>query len=275
MMAGFLALISNPDLETLRCPLFHFRLRHNVFARHANLIFPFMVAGVLINHRMMRILFGVLVLFSVLVLLLNISRGGWVALFTTIALWIVFLVKKDKKFLPPVAIGCFSVLLLLSSLWFFSPVFKARAISTLEHAKTLTGRTRIWPIYIAAIKESPVVGWGYGIKITPLVVAKGTFEGAKKNQKEYLSDLKAHNLVLDIFFHQGLIGLFFFSLFFGTILFYIVKTVWFTGEGKERLFFYAILCSFVSVFMVHGLIEVISFKLIGFIAGLTAGESTW
>lgn len=55
----------------------------------------------------------------------------------------------------------------------------------------------------------------------------------------------------------------------------VFKTVWFTGEDNERLFFYAILCSFVSVFIVHGLIEVISFKLIGFIAGLTAGELKW
>ncbi len=276
VLVGFIAIIisnPNPNMRYLKFPLFNFRLHYNNFPWYVNLIFPFMVAGVLIHHRLRtRMLFGGLVLFSALVLLLNISRGGWVSLFTTIVLWLVFLVKKDKKFLPPAAIGCLLVFILLTCLWFFSPVFKARAISTGEDAKTITNRSMIWSAYIETIKKSPVVGWGYGKKIKPSVVAKGPSDGTKKNKGEpWWNRKNAHNLILEILFHQGLIGLLFFALFAGTTVFYMVKTIWFTGEAKEQLFFYAALCSFVSVFMVHGLIEIISFPLLACLASLSTG----
>lgn len=272
-IAGFSSLLfSGGDVRSrdiLELKILKFRLHHNEFGMLINLMLSFVIAGILISNNLSKkIMFFALVVFSIVIALMNISRGGWIGLTIIIMLWSFFVIKKSKKYgmvLFVLSVLAFSVM----TLWFSSSVFRERVLSTAEHARTVTGRTKIWSIYIEGIKKSPIVGWGYGNRIAwykePLIVDEK--QGFVLKQ---IGGLHAHNMVLDIFFDQGIIGLSFFLVLMGVIFYYIIVGLKSRDEYR-RILSFALLCSFVSVFVVHGLIETIPFKLIAVLSAITAG----
>ena len=271
---GFLAilttvgsLVSVDELKVLQFDgkLFHFTAHHNIFARKVELIFPFMVTGVLVASGIkQKIVFFFLSFFSAGVMFLNISRGGWACISVILILWGLLYLVKYRKYISSVGITLIFGLIIIV-VWIFYPPFKVRTLSTQEEASTLTNRTKIWSEYITAIKKSPLVGWGYGSKITPARV-KG-----ESTAKKCFANFGPHNLGLGILFYQGIIGLIFFSLLVGITFVYILKGFFHSPTEELKLLYYACFCSFTAVILLHGLIEFISFKYLSFLSGLAGG----
>jgi O-antigen ligase len=274
-VSGFVALmlagenISSRDILNLKS--IKFRIHHNEFAMIANLMLPFVIFNLIsANTLFKKYIFLGIAAFSVIVIFMNISRGGWVAMIVIFLLWIFLIIKRYKKFRLALFASAL-IIISVAGLWITSHPFRERVKSTLEHAKTITGRTHIWSIYIEGIKQSPITGWGYGNKIawykSPIVL-----DGKEKEKivRKEITGFHAHNMILDVFFDQGIIGLIFFLILIGINLFYIIRTLQIEKEYYKLLSF-TMLTVFVGVFIIHGLIESIPFKLIAIVSGLVGG----
>lgn len=254
------------DLKSLK-----FRLHHNEFGMLVNLMVSFVILGLLTERMMVKkIIFSGMVIFSAVVIFMNISRGGWIGFVAIMFMWTIFIINKYRKYW----LALFGIAIILScifSLWLFSPTFKERVKSTVEHAKTVTGRTRIWSIYIEGIKRSPITGWGYGKEIVwydkPRIVGQ---QIDKRFVIKEIGGFHAHNVFVDVLFDQGIIGFFFFTSLIATSVFYMIKGLSCKNE-YYRILSFALLCSFTGVFLIHGLIEAVPFKLLAIISGLTSG----
>ena len=274
-VSGFVALIvadeSIASRDILNIKSIKFRIHHNEFAIIANLMLPFVIFNLIsANTLFKKSIFLGIAAFSVIVIFMNISRGGWVALIVIFFMWIFFIIRRYKK----IRLALFASALIIISvagLWIISHPFRERVKSTVEHAKTITGRTHIWSIYIEGIKQSPITGWGYGNKIawykSPIVL-----DGKEKKEivwKE-IGGFHAHNMILDVFFDQGITGLILFLILMGLNLFYIIRTFRIEDE-YYRLLSFAMFTGFIGVFIIHGFIESIPFKLIAIMSGLVGG----
>jgi len=96
----------------------------------------------------------------------------------------------------------------------------------------------------------------------------------KRNREEVFSRLwpHSHNIILDVLFHQGAVGLAAFLSFPGVIFMSIVRTLKNTRITEyDRSLCYAVLCSVLSVFAIQGLIEVIPFTLLCLLVGILSG----
>jgi len=160
-------------------------------------------------------------------------------------------------------------MVLFFALWVSVPAFRDRIIQTPQAIETVQERTQIWSRTIHAIEGSPLVGWGYGNKISwdgqPVMLYKET-------EKELIFKLgpHAHNIILQVFFHQGLVGLLFFLWFMITGFLSVISALKSSDESL-KLFYFAVFSVFVGVFMIHGFIEVIPFVLICLIMGFFSG----
>lgn len=193
------------------------------------------------------------------------------SLIMTFFLWSVYLVKGSRRFLASWVMFWLGLSIIILMLWVVSPSFKARVFSTTEDIKSITGRTSIWERNIKAIKNSPIVGWGYGNRIVwdekPFVVRKG--EG-----KDIFSRIgaHAHSMVLHILFHQGIVGFLFFMYLMLVSFISIGSAIKRSNcNNREQKLYYAVLCVFISVFIIHGSIEVIPFNLICLMLGFFSG----
>jgi hypothetical protein len=69
-------------------------------------------------------------------------------------------------------------------------------------------------------------------------------------------------------YHQGIIGLFFFSVFMGAGFLLALRGV----KSETDPLFFSVACVFVGVFFLHGIIEIVYFTWICFISGFLSGR---
>jgi O-antigen ligase len=267
-------LFSSPDhlSPNINKGLIKIRMHHNSFAWTVNLLFTFSVAYLALirkEKKLVSLIIALVIILSIVAVLLSLSRGGWFSLMLTIFLWIVFFNMTKFALYKSIFVFFFFVIVLFFALWVSVPAFRNRIIQTPQAIETVQERTQIWIRTIKAIKESPLVGWGYGNKISwdgrPVMLYKET-------EKELFFKLgpHAHNIILHVFFHQGLVGLLFFLWFMITGFLSVIRALKSCNE-MLKLFYFAVFSVFVSVFMIHGLIEVIPFVLICLIMGFFSG----
>ena len=267
-------LFSSPDhlSPNINKGLISMRMHHNIFAWTVNLLLTFSVAYLALirkEKKVVRLIIALVIILSIVAVLLSLSRGGWFSLMLIALLWIVFFSTRKFALYKSIFVFFFFVIVLFLALWVSSPAFKNRIIQTPQALETVQERTQIWKRTINAIKESPLAGWGYGNKISwdgqPVMMNKET-------EKELISKLgpHEHNIILHVFFHQGLVGLLFFLWFMITGFLTVIRALKSCNE-RLKLFYFAVFSAFVGVFMIHGLIEVIPFVLICLIMGFFRG----
>jgi O-antigen ligase len=236
--------------------LIKIRMHHNIFAWTVNLLLSFSVAYLALIRKEKKVAYliiALIIILSIFAVVLSLSRGGWLSLMVISILWVVFFSGRKFALYKGVCAFFFSFIVLFSVFWVAVPAFRNRIIETPQTIGTVQDRTQIWARTINAIKESPLVGWGYGNKISwdiqPVMMYK-------ENEKELIFKLgpHAHNIVLQVLFHQGLAGCFF-LWFMITGFLSVIRALKICNE-RLKLFCYAVFCVFVSIFLIHGLIEV-------------------
>ncbi|MGE5894288.1 MAG: O-antigen ligase family protein [bacterium] len=252
-----------------------FKMHHNGFAMIINILLPVAVAYCMRlddEQRVQRYSVLMVILLSGLAVFLSLSRGGWASLFATSFLWLLMMrrrMKLQRGLLLRFGLVAFVFIVLL---WIGVPDIRERVFVTADHAKTLNSRTQIWERHVSAIEQSPLFGWGYGDNI----LWDGKPFTVNRENKTYFFDslgYHAHNMILQVLYHQGIIGLVFFGSFLGAGFWSLLKALRAVRDDlRNRVFLYAFFCMFISVFVIHGLIEIVYFTwiclCIGFLMGL-------
>ena len=140
---------------------------------------------------------------------------------------------------------------------------KHRSLSNLE-TFSKNERWLIWEGTLHIIKERPITGYGYGWKKMALVAKDSKFQDYWKQHHPYIYSyyvkeasssygrVNPHNLILQIVFEIGLIGLIFFLWLWTTVILKILKTVSVKEQSDGKTF---ALCS-LGVIVSYALINI-------------------
>ena len=179
-------------------------------------------------------------------------------------LLILFLSKKYKLLVTAVIIFAF---------FYVSIVFPAKSdtlsqskYQSLSDLETFSKNERwlLWEGTIHIIKERPITGYGYGWKKMAFVIDdlklmeywKRDFPDIYgfmfKPDKNRYGNINPHNLLLQIVFEIGLIGLIFFLWLWTTVILKVLKTVSVKGQSDGKTF---VLCS-LGVIVSYALINI-------------------
>lgn len=182
-----------------------------------------------------------LFLFFSVVLLLNGTRGAWIACFIAFLFLGIWAAKKSKKSL----ITSVLFLSLICATIFFSPRFSDRALSVTSTSLTSnTERILMWKSATQMFLDHPFLGVGLGNykeKYQNNYIA----EEAKERKQEH-----AHSNIFQMLGENGIVGLAAFSIFFLVLL---VKSL--ISSFKTNNLFSAILFATTLSLFVQGLTE--------------------
>lgn len=210
VVAAYPSLLVNVQGTTLMRAAAFFPDPH-IFAFYVGMLAPLSLALGLAETGPKRKLFfaacGVLLAAD----FLSFSRGGYVGLILG-GLWFTLLFFKKWPFAPRKALIAFCVFILVALGLFFSPVSHRFVSSFSSSDSSSTERLRLWQEALHHIAEKPFLGTGLGNY--PLLV---------KPNAALREPIYAHNLLLDIAVEVGLVGLFLFIGFLGTVLWRLGK----------------------------------------------------
>jgi O-antigen ligase len=251
-----------PNLPELK-----FTMHHNLFAMAINILMPFSMAFLLLtDDPRWRRLFGTLVFFSIVSVLLSLSRGGWLSLLVTTAC-IAGLLRHRFRISKKIAMSAAAGIALLAVIAFLVPTVKGRILKTSQDIGTVSDRMQIWMHNAEAVRHSPFTGWGYGDKIAwdgaPLLLERDTPKQLPENLR-----LGSHNTFLHILFHQGTIGL---AAYLVLLLGGILSAARAVRQPGIRTTAAAICGIIAGTFLVHAMIEIVPFRFICIILGILAG----
>ena len=200
---GFYSYLTHNNLLLLKPHTELMHAWHNRFARYLCLTMPFAMALLLTSKNKINMagLFS-LIIFGSLSVILSTSRGGMFALALIVAVWILFLYKKDVfNFRKIILISLAALVTVFFIGLYTSPALKTRLSSIPTDMKTVNNRLDSWNKALESIKQRPVLGWGYG---------RGIFhreEPYLKTTDKSLPKTGPENTFIQVLFHQGLAGL--------------------------------------------------------------------
>ena len=254
-------LVHSIDVLKPDTPLMH--SWHNKFARYLCALLPFAFIVYFIWKRIwLKIFLIISLIYSVVALILSTSRGGYIAFFSMICVWAVYL-SREKGFSLKKAFSIIfvSVFLVGTLSWvFFSPVRERMSLLP-EQLSTINKRMDAWLPGLYAFRERPVFGWGYGERIfhqdepfkgTPYKKAPltETYQGSGVYEP-----IGPHNTFLKILFHQGLVG---FLPYVALILFAIWDFWRKTGPRSKLKSYFLVSCVSVLIgnYILHSMLAV-------------------
>ncbi|HDZ62858.1 MAG TPA: O-antigen ligase family protein [Nitrospirae bacterium] len=229
------------------------------YANKTTFYLPFIAAWLIsINELSYKKRIGTITLFagSVLCYIYD-ARTALLAI--TIAFFVILLLSKKYKIVIVfiiAAILCVSIMVNSKDDRFtrYTSLIKAETYITDEWSG-LNGRLGIWQVTLSVIKERPLIGYGYGWKKIAWVLKEmidaddkfwdGTFPSAYRyfveGTKLSYGRVNPHNLLLQIVFEIGLVGLVLFLWLWSTLIMKIVNTIKSAGTTEAKNF---MLCSF-------------------------------
>jgi len=252
-----------------------FKMHFNGFAMLVNMYIPLMIASLVqarADEKRKKAPIIILLALSVVAVFLSLSRGGWAVLIITFMLWAFYLGKNMKHVLTLLVYSGIITILLMVAVWVAVPSFRLTIAQTGEQLRTVNERTIIWHRVVRAIEASPLYGWGLGDRIVwdekPYVI--------KEEEKKLVFDkvgYHSHNMILHVLYHQGIIGFFSFGLFMGVSFLSALRGIKRSrGNAADQAFFFSVVCVFISLFFLHGMIEIVYFTWICFIVGFLSGR---
>ncbi|MDI6744522.1 MAG: O-antigen ligase family protein [Thermodesulfovibrionales bacterium] len=175
---------------------------------------------------------------------------------------ILFLSKKYRLLVTAVII----ILTFCASTFFLSKSDTLSKYKSLSDLETFSKNERwlLWEGTLHIIKERPITGYGYGWKKIALIAKDSKFQEYWKQHHPYIYSYYAkdasssygrvnpHNLILQIVFEIGLIGLILFLWLWTTIILKILKTASVKGQSDGKTF---ALCS-LGVLVSYALINI-------------------
>lgn len=229
---------------------------HSRFAVDLNTLIPFTFILLLITKDIrLKFMFLITIIAAIFALILSTSRGGAVAFLSMTIVWAIYISRKYRISLRLLIAGSILVMFLSGVVSYYSfPGIRERILRTSEDITTLTERTEIWAPLISAALDRPLFGWGYGSEIfkidkpfenTPYKVAPVNHDPAYRNP---------HNPFLRVFFHQGIVGLIFYTL----LLITATGAIWrdaFNADGFKSYILIACAGILIGTYFVNAIVE--------------------
>ncbi|HDZ61933.1 MAG TPA: O-antigen ligase family protein [Nitrospirae bacterium] len=134
----------------------------------------------------------------------------------------------------------------------------------LKKSGGFTNRVPLWKAAIDVIKDRPVLGYGWGMKKYARIISDDKYLSRWKTDEpkvyEIYSEYRGkyvppHNLVLELTFQSGIIGLISFTVFFAVYLFYIIKTAIISRSDEDRNFSVMIVLGIIFSFMIANIMS--------------------
>lgn len=214
---------------------------------------PFAVTKILTtNNRVMRAIWAVYGLALVANLLLTLSRGAWVGLFSAFGIMILLLLKHydmlswsalkmwwhvrssfQKYLLSGSVLSLVVVILIAGGLLINSFSLQGRRPEL---------RTRLWNSAISQFSEKPMTGQGF--------YTFGRDYGLSISIPPEQSHSHAHSLPLNILAEMGIIGFIVFCLTIGWMIRLIIKC-WNSIEGDERILWITAIATLTGFLVQH------------------------
>ncbi len=230
---------------------------HTKFAAYVNTYLP--IACILFfiwNKTGPKVILTASVVVSVIALVLSTSRGGYLAFFVIVLVWLLYLSrKKGHKLKMTVALFMIILVIFGTASYLFSPRLRERISQTPEEIYTANARTDLWKAAIYAFRERPLTGWGYGanIYLRDEPYRDTPYKKSPQNEKDQ------HNMFIKILFHEGIIGIVPFVLLIMTA----IKVFWreaFRANGIKSYMLMACASIFIGNYVVQAMLETL-FKL--------------
>ncbi len=210
------------------------------FITYVSCVFKFKIK----MQTYLKYIFLSVALTSIILVLLTLTRGVWIAAAVGISMT-AFLIPK-KVFIYTVLCTVF----IFTVYSFLNANFKQRVYSEDASSKISNSqRINIWTANLKMLKDFPILGVGYSqnnLRLTEY------YDKLNIPQTELKSH--AHNQYLHMASGTGLIGLFFFLIFIGFI-FYQAIQVYFKADNQHTKIIYLSLTSAFICFIVAGLTE--------------------
>lgn len=203
--------------------------------------------------RKLKLVTGILIYLSLLLILMTEVRAGWLGLIVTLIFLVIFLKKEIKIFL-------FILPLMVGSLFiidhFQLAIDKNKMTALKEEVKSVAQRgehnipaanikwrLNIWRQTGEEILEHPIFGWGFGIQVNYKVWGKEL--SWLKAMGASTGILPAHNHVLAVTYKMGLVGLALFLFINFRVFFYGLCYIKKCQPGLNRRFLIASLAGLV------------------------------
>lgn len=182
--------------------------------------FPFFLFFIRQTHsKFWKTVTGITGLWVFIVIMLTKSRASWIALCVGVA---VFYFPGIVRFIKAIRRKTLLMLAVILSI-----VFCFTMIQLINmNQESVKGRILVWQVAYDMIKNSPIIGIGYGNFAVQYLDYQGNFLTQAENHF-YLNnagDLKqAHNEYIEVFAETGLIGLVFFAFIIHNFIFTGIK----------------------------------------------------
>jgi len=256
VFAGYYSYIFH-DIPMLKPDTAWVHAWHTKFAAYVNTYLP--LTGVLFfmwDKTGAKVMLGGTVVVSVLALILSTSRGGYLAFFIILIVWLLYLSKK-KGYNMKGAVAVFIIIFLIigAASYMFSPRVRERISQTPEEIYTANARTDLWRAALYAFRERPLTGWGYGANI--FLRDEPYRDTPYKKSPQHEKD--QHNMFIKILFHEGIVGIVPFVL----LIMAAIRTFWkeaFSSSGIKSYMLLACASIFIGNYVVQAMLETL-FKL--------------
>jgi O-antigen ligase len=236
---------------------------HNKFARYLCNGLPFVaVLALTVRYRRVRGVLWLLGTTALVSVMLSTSRAGLAALVVMIAVWMTVLMFFRRDMRRALLVSGALLVLIASVTLTTSPVLQQRLKSTGRQMSTMNKRLDAWIPMYAAIRERPVLGWGYGPKLVrrdePYM---GTGHAAPS--------IGAHNTFLEVAFASGTVGLVSYVSLLGWAMAVCVRgIVRRRGNPLHELVFLAVLSILVGNYVIHSMFANVSFRDLSMFLGI-------
>ncbi|MCX6718041.1 MAG: O-antigen ligase family protein [Candidatus Staskawiczbacteria bacterium] len=202
------------------------------------------------KRRNFKILWAFLIALNCYTLFFSYTRGSWAGFLIGVVFILIFnfykLSKKNK-----ILISCgFLACLIFASLFFLNiNLFKNSSpllFSRISKITDLNGRSDSWRAAVIAIKEKPVLGWGFE---SFAFVADEHMNGLGKG----IYYDRVHNKILELLVYGGVVGLLAYILIFVAIFYLIFRyaKLWDGYNNRPKIVYASVL----SAFFVAGFVQ--------------------
>jgi O-antigen ligase len=190
-----------------------------------------------------KLLFTV-ALSSVILVLLTMTRGVWLAAIVGISVSAFFIPKRVFAYTLA------GIIILFSSVTYFSSTFKDRIYSRTDGSQTSNSqRKNLWKANTSIFLDYPIIGAGYSLNNSRL-----TEYYKKLNIQDDGFRSHAHNQYLHFAAGTGILGLLFYLFFIGSIFKDALKGYLQSSDNHTKSIYLSLLSSFIS-FLIAGLTE--------------------
>ncbi len=156
-------------------------------------------------------------------------------------------------------------------------------LEELKKSGGFTNRVPLWKAAVDVIKDRPVLGYGWGMKKYPRIISDGKYLSRWKTDEPEVYKIYSkyrgkyvppHNLILELTFQSGIVGLISFTVFFVVYLIFIIKTSIRSRSDEDRNFSVMIVMGIIFSFMIANIMSNELGRLSGKVLFVVMGAGT-